>query len=79
MNDRELVGVFWATVAAIPVILAIVWWVNRGLGEQARETRREILDDLTREANEDLDAYRTLTAPRAADSPSAADSSTGQR
>lgn len=58
MNERELIAVFWGTCAAIPVILGIVWLVNRGLDEQEREHRREILDDLTREANEDLDAYR---------------------
>lgn len=45
MNDRELIGVFWATVAAIPVILLIVWGVNRGLDQQER---REKLDEITR-------------------------------
>lgn len=58
MNNRELVAVFWGTVAAIPVILALVWAVNLGLEAQKREQRRETLDELTREANEDLDAYR---------------------
>jgi hypothetical protein len=79
VNERELIAVFWGTCAAIPVILGIVWLVNRGLDEQEREERREVFDRLNREANEDLDAYRTLTAPTAADSPQAADSSRGQR
>lgn len=41
MTDRELIGVFWGTVAAIPVILLIVWTVNRGLDQQERAERRE--------------------------------------
>lgn len=74
MTDRELIGVFWATVAAIPVILAIVWTVNRGLDQQERAERREILNSLTREAHEDLEAYKSSTAAETADQPSASDS-----
>jgi len=52
LNDRELMAVFWVTAAAIPVILGIVWLVNRGLDEQARENRRELLDEMTREGHD---------------------------
>ena len=69
MNDRELVTVFWATLAAVVLIWAIATLVRFGVDQQERAERQEILDDLTREAQEDLDAYNSLTAPRAADSP----------
>lgn len=69
MTDRELVTVFWATCAAVCLIWAIATLVRLGVDQQERAERLEILDELTREAHEDLDAYRTLTAPRAADQP----------
>lgn len=69
MSDRELISVFWATCAAIVVIWGIASMVRLGVDQQERAERREILDQLTREANEDLDAYRSITAPQKADSP----------
>lgn len=74
MTDRELIGVFWGTVAAIPVILLIVWTVNRGLDQQERAERLEILNRLTHEAREDLESYESSTAVETTDQPSASDS-----
>lgn len=69
MTDRELVSVFWATCAAILAIWGLSALLMIGVDQQAKSERREILDELTREANEDLEAYQSLAAPDAATSP----------
>ncbi len=74
MTDRELISVFWATCGAIVLILGIAGLVRLGVDRQERAERREILDQLTREAHQDFDAYRSSTAVETADQPSASDS-----
>ncbi len=74
MTDRELVSIFWATCAAIVLIWGIAGLVRLGVDRQERAERREILDQLTREAHQDFDAYRSSTAVETADQPSASDS-----